>query len=487
MGRIASVKNAIAAWAGGVPRVIATRWPAVKWASHGMLSLVGALVLSLVLIAGLALGPLSPRGARATAAPSAANSASAIAGAGTPSSEAPPSGWDQSIWSPPDTWPSPTGEEPTPTDSPNANSSAPPGTRKPGILAHAKCAMTMGSLPIAVSGNTIYAGCDNDAPVSTASPAPARSLSVLRSFDAGTGRTIATYDIPVPDESIYDLVVDNGLWYSTGPFCFMSCPPSTPHVYRMDPDSHKVTFKLTGWEVTADGLGAVWAERRDQAGPTLMRIDPITFRTTEIPWSAQRVEIGCGALWGFSNSSDYFSTTIARVDPNTGKVLAIYAEPGHVYDLKQTSDGCWASEELAASAGSKGNPARFVKIGPSGIEATSPVFDLLWGAFGLRILDGTFWVMSPFQSSEWTCLQRLDPSSWQLVGTNWALLLFPPGGDGPAYLIDVFAVGVIWAMTESGAPIGDLWRLDIQIPQSPSPSPTISPTLPASPSAGASA
>jgi hypothetical protein len=490
--RVASAKSAIAAWTGGVPRVIATRWPSVRWASHGMLALVGAFALSLVLIAGLALGPLSSAVTRPSASPSVGSSASDLAAGESPSSEPWTTGWAQT----PAIQPNDFSYEPIDTSPPsfetNPDPSAPSGARKPKVLATAACPTVYVLANVVVSGDTIYAACDNPAATTGASPNPAAGLSLIRTFNATTGKTVGTYSVPVLDEGVYHLEVDNGLWYSTGPFCPMGCPVFTPHVRRMDLTSHKVTLDLAGWEVASDGLGYVWAQKHDQVGPALLKIDPATGNTSQIPWKYQRVEVACGALWGLDNSKEWLSTTVARVDPATGNVLASFTDAGYIRDLQQTADGCWAREDLKQPAGSSNNSARFVKIGSSGIAAGSPAFSVSWGD-NLSILDGTFWIFTPPSDSEWTYLQRIDPASWQRVGTVWALRFYPPGWNQAAYVRGLFAAGAIWVMTDSGAPTGDYRRLDIQVgatptpstpspTPAPSPSPSLEPSAPATPS-----
>ena len=464
--RLASIRGAVGprikiarTWAAGTPAWIARRWPSTTWMTRGLLSTAGALGLVVVLVAAVVLGPLSSR--RATAA--------------TPS----PSDWDLAAGlkhasptpdrpydtlGPISTWTFPPTLPPTPAPTPTPGPTAPQGTRLAHILATADCQNYPGQGEIVVE-NTIYATCG-------------LGLGNVSAFDATTGRKLADYIYDVRPEGMTaaHLAIDNGVWFSTVPIgsaCGANCPAWTPRVRRMYMGSSRaITFTLDGWVVAGDGLGYVWAKRPNASGPTQMKIDPATTKTSQIPWAYPEVEIACGALWGATADR----ATVARVDPASGDVLATFAVPGGLKSLHQTQDGCWSVQ--GASYG-PGHDERFVKIGPSGIESGSPAFTI--SDFGsLLIVGSTFWIASFKYSSEpdnWVLLQRVDPSTWQRVGPVWAV---PLGFGDPRWAFA--AGGAMWiqSSTEYG---GDLLRVDVPLGPLPATSPSPSSTPKATPTA----
>jgi hypothetical protein len=483
VGRFASFKTSFLAWAGGVPRVIAGRWPSLTWASHGMLSLVGGLALSLVLMTGLVLGPLSSPASR----PSAAAPASQIAEAASPTpADVTPDPWTEpsaaDYWTPgiPDWYPSAGASDQTeassPTDTPAARPTVPPGATQPSVTASADCGtMSEDGLTIAgwrVSGTIIYSGCENNT--------GSGGLTVVRAFDATNGKALATYKLPTlqaATEGFSSIAIANGLWYSThvAGVCFVpNCPAYTSYVRRLDLSSKQVTFDLSGWYLEGFGLGYVWAARPGFGGSTLLKIDPVTLNTSEIPWhfadDAQAygwLHVVCGALW-WENADG-----VTKVDPATGAVLATFP---HVTGLEDTPDECWGVQTLS-------DGSRFVKIGESEIVASSLPFNLAKPdtysapADQLLVRGTTFWRLSSAYGT-WAYLQRIDPATWQPVGPRWALL-FPSWGNNyspPAPVTGIFvAGGGIWVQISSE--FNYLIRVDIPltplpVAASPKPSPT---------------
>lgn len=181
-----------------------------------------------------------------------------------------------------------------------------------------------------------------------------------------------------------------------------------------------------------------------------MKVNPANGQTSQIPWSYSQVEVACGALWGL-NTDSTGATTIARVDPATGDVLATFTEDGTVQDLAQTSTACWGIESVTGEM-------RFVQIGLSGVESASPTFAVENG--GLFILDGTFWIAWQDTYGSWYRLQRVDPASWQRVGTVWALGFYRHSESDQLESMFV-ANGAVWAETDSE--IMRLWKIDIPL------------------------
>jgi hypothetical protein len=414
-------------------------WAAVRaWAVGRFGFIAVAVGLAVVLGSVIVFGPISGRGGTATVTPSQSPAASEMAAGSQPA------GTGGSGSASPATESSATPIAPAGTES-SATPIAPAGTSRAHVLATGDCPGFDGQRRPVVSGNTIYAICASN------------PLTAIRAIDATTGRTIATYEITDPPGQIAAaLAVDSGLWYSTGRAgaCVEgSCPTLISRVTRLDLASRQVTFSLDGYLLAGDGLGYVWASPYSTS-QTLMKIDPVTLKTSTIPWHYGAVEIACGSLWGLNLSGtwpDPQSTTITRVDPATGSVLATFTEPGVVSGLQQTPAGCWAVDYLGAKAGPDGGQThshRYLNVGSSSIESRSPVFAGSAGNSSLTILDGTFWIN--WTEGEFNLLQRLDPASWQRVGPAWVL---------PEYWCSVIAAGgAIWVQRDL-----TLERLDIPL------------------------
>jgi hypothetical protein len=275
-----------------------------------------------------------------------------------------------------------------------------------------------------VSGNTVYAECP------THDPDGLETIAI----DAINGKVVHKYVLG----EYGGLEIDNGLWYSNFRYggCTSPCESYAQSVYRTDADSGEVTFTLKDWVIADDGLGYVWARPADSSTATALKIDPVTTATSQIPWTYGDLTVACGSLWGFSYHLDPIdspkSTTITRVDPDTGVALATFTENGRVVlDSVQGPDACWAEDYFKTADANTVSPGpeptppdtyQFVRIGLSGVEARSKMFAGDTG-FGDNIvqLDGTFWRNYPGLD---TCryaneVQRLDPATWQVVGPVW--------------------------------------------------------------------
>lgn len=405
------------AWASDRPDAIARRWPSSTWVTRGLLCSIGTAGLAVVLVSVLASGPLSGAGP-GTVSPSAAvgyptaTPGNSIESSNAPTAEHSPAA-DSSL------------AGTSPTDMP----SLPPGTSLARVTARPQCETFTGQGRPTVSGNTIYAICGYDPSADSSaaagsSPAAAQPMTVIHSIDATTGKTIATYPITdPPDQIAARLAVDNGLWYSTtlAGACVDPCPHVTLRLARLDLTSGQVTFSLDGSTLRGDGLGYVWAS---SGGTTLTKIDPVTLKTSTIPWNGGEVEIACGSLWSLARSPQ--GTVITRVDPATGSVLATFTEPGDIRGLQQTPEGCWATDYLGTKTEASGGTRsyRYVRVGSSSVESRSPIFNMSDLGFSpLSILDGTFWLADVRAAADEVTmtLQRLDPSTWQPAGTAWVV------------------------------------------------------------------
>jgi hypothetical protein len=407
------------AWASDRPDAIARRWPSSTWVTRGLLCSIGTAGLAVVLVSVLASGPLSGAGPGTVSPSAAVGYPTATPGNSGESSNAPTAEH------------SPAADSSLAGTSPTDMPSLPPGTSLARVTARPHCETFTGQGRPTVSGNAIYAICGYDpladsSAAAGSSPAADYSPITIRSIDATTGKTIATYPITdLPGQIAARLAVDNGLWYSTdlAGACVYPCTPLTRRLARLDLASGQVTFSLDGSILRGDGLGYVWASPDASGGTILTKIDPVTLKTSTIPWNGGEVEIACSSLWSLARSPQ--GTVITRVDPATGRVLATFTEPGDIRGLQQTPEGCWAIDYLGTKTEASGGTRsyRYVRVGSSSVESRSPIFTLSDLGFSpLSILDGTFWLADERAADEVTVtLRRLDPSTWQPVGTAWVV------------------------------------------------------------------
>jgi hypothetical protein len=163
----------------------------------------------------------------------------------------------------------------------------------------------------------------------------------------------------------------------------------------------------------------------------------------------------CGSKWsltanGLNTSTP--STTLRRLNPANGNVLASFTVPGEVESMQQIGDECWAAEWTGVRDTLMADDQavyRFIRITPTGIDRSSPTYPTGTDA---AIFDGTFWVMTSaiadpsqplgFNENMVTTMQRIDPATWQPTGTAWTYT-----GSAPAFS----AGGSLWAPAPGGA------------------------------------
>ena len=302
---------------------------------------------------------------------------------------------------------------PTPTPTPGPLGSMSPNVQTAKVLTSASCqSWDYQAVPISKDG-VIYAACLGE---------PGVNGEALVAFDAATGKKLAVYS-GFPDVNPLGgfvmtgapLVIDNGIWYSLSLSAFCASPDGCPppaKLYRMDPQTKKVTFSLDGYRVAGDGLGYVWGVSAN----SVIKIDPKTLKTTTFAWPGGDFHLVGNELWSVkeNNADTNEVITFTRVDPANGAVLGTFTEPGRVYFLagnlttmQSTADGTWVVNGY------------FAKLGNSGIEARSPILEPGNGRYGsLLLINGTFWLSVNNDSGD-VSMQRLDPNTWQPVGPQY--------------------------------------------------------------------
>jgi hypothetical protein len=367
-----------------------------------------------------------------------------------------------------------------PTESPSA-SPLPSASPTPGATATAVEATVVARIAdchnqvgwdYAVSGNDLFVVCDAvNSPSSSAAPGG----PYIERVDLTTNKVTATYRYKTPITYIEGLTIaDGSLWWSGifGGSCSGDCR-GWRRLERFDVATGKNTVEIPDVGLVGSSPGYIWV--RDSSTNTgsatvaerpLRGLDPTTGREKgRIPFSMDNAAFACGSLWGMTTSGDATastSTTIARIDPANGKILAQFTVPGYLSSLQSVGGQCWASVKM-----SPGHDAdHFIRIGDSGLEYTSPLVDVTspWGNMStysqtystyVDIQGGFFWLVKDDGVSTAT-LQRLDPSTWQPTGTLWQV-------RASEYLGDPFAIigGSVWAFDNNGGPS----RLDIPLGQ----------------------
>jgi hypothetical protein len=319
----------------------------------------------------------------------------------------------------------------------------------------------------AISGNDLYIICyGSNVPDSDSFPYIARA-------DLTTGKVKATYGTDLVMTYAYTVAVaDGNLWYDVtlGSACI---PPGCDGFHRLerfDVATGKRTLDLPNVELEGSAFGYLWVRDLSPANPNskgqLVKLDPKTGQKKgAIPFDMDRVELACGSLWGLTTSDGTTAnekTTVARIDPADGSILASFTEPGWLFAPQSVGSECWARARCSTDSWPGYDyPDQLVRIGQSGIEDRSPSFaPANQGGTAqpyVAILDGTFWLVSQpadFADQVTVTLQRLDSSTWEPSGPTWRCVATGYPGDALAG-ID----GSIWTYdNDSGVA-----RLDIPL------------------------
>jgi hypothetical protein len=301
-----------------------------------------------------------------------------------------------------------------------------------------------------VSGSDLFVVCSDDG-----------SWPYVARVDLTTNKVSATYRYKTTMTYIEDLaVVDGSLWFdgTFGSACIPGGCDGFRHLERFDVATGKNTLDTPNEQLEVSALGSVWV--RDVNGGTmatqgrLTKLDPRTGKeTASIPFDMDAAWFACGSLWGITRNgwaTADTSTTLARIDPTDGAILARFTIPGLLEGLQSVGGACWAPVAPGGTDLYSADYAdHFVRIGESGVEYTSPQFDLNDHAGGpwwtsVDVQGGAFWLVSDDLDSS-ARLQRLDPSTWQPSGPTWQT-----GASG--YQGDPFAIidGSVWVFDNDG-------------------------------------
>jgi len=306
----------------------------------------------------------------------------------------------------------------------------------------------------AVSGNDLFVVCDaSNSQSSNAGPGGAYVARV----DLSTNKVTATYRYKTAMTYIENIAVDGGsLWFegTFGSACAAPCN-GFRHLERFDVDTGKNTLDLPNVALMGSAVGYTWVSDKnaplDTGGP-LLKLDPKTGKEKgSIPFNMERAQLACGSLWGMSarTGTADTSTAVARIDPADGTVLASFIVPGLLWSLRSVGTECWATVEPGGDSSTASYADHFIRVGDSGVEYTSPFFNLAnqSGSASETFVDiqgGSFWLVSDDGVTTAT-LQRLDPSTWQPTGTPWQ-------GVASGYQGDPFAIigGSVWVFDDAG-------------------------------------
>lgn len=355
----------------------------------------------------------------------------------------------------------------SPSASPRPSASPTPGATATAVEATvvarvADCQNPLG-WDYTVSGNDLFVVCDAaNSPSSTAGPGGPYVARV----DLTTNKVTATYRYKTPMTYIEGLTVDDGsLWFEGifgGSGCAGDCR-GWRRIDRFDVATGENTFEIPDVGLAGSSSGYIWVrDSLTQNGP-LQKLDQNTGQEKgRIPFAMGSAQFACGSLWGITGNNlgtADTSTTVARIDPADGTVLASFTVPGLLHSLQSVGTECWASVEPAGADPYTAYYAdHFVRIGGSGVEYTSPLFHLenRSGSLSETYVDiqgGSFWLVNDDRLTTAT-LQRLDPSTWQPTGTPWQ-----SGASG--YQGDPFAIigGSVWVFDDGGG----ISRLDIPL------------------------
>jgi hypothetical protein len=304
----------------------------------------------------------------------------------------------------------------------------------------ANCASPLG-WSYTVSGSDLYMICyGSNVPDSDDHPYIAR-------VDLATNKVKATYGTDLlMTYSDKVAVADGNLWYDVtlGSACI---PPKCDGFHRLerfDVATGKRTLDRPNVELEGYAAGYLWVRYLSSTNTNskgqLIKLDPKTgAEVARIPFTMDVVQFACGSLWGLTTSDWTMAdekTTVARIDPSDGRILASFVEPGRLSPPQSVGSECWArARSRTANWPGYDYPDHLVRIGQSGIEDRSP--SLVPTDQGdtatahVAILEGTFWLVTePAGPDEITVtLQRLDPSTWQPSGTTWRCVATGYRGD----------------------------------------------------------
>ncbi len=306
----------------------------------------------------------------------------------------------------------------------------------------------------AVSGNDLFVVC---AASDSQNPSAGSGGPYVARVDLTTNKVTATYRYKATMTYIEKMTVDSGiLWFEAivgGSGCAGDCH-GWRRVEGFDVATRKNTVEIPDVELVGSSDGYIWVRDSLAENGPLRKLDPKTGKEKgRIPLNVDAAQVACGSLWGITANNvgtDNPSTTLARIEPSDGRVLASFSVPGLLSSLQSVGSECWGRVAPGASDPYTAYFAdHFIRIGDSGVEYTSPLFypNSRLGPLTETYVDiqaGSFWLVNDDRLTRAT-LQRLDPSTWQPTGTPWR-----SGASG--YQGDPFAIigGSVWVFDDAG-------------------------------------
>jgi hypothetical protein len=286
---------------------------------------------------------------------------------------------------------------------------------------------------------------------------PDSGRQIVARVNLTTNKVIKTYATDMGNGVERGFAVAGGaVWIqiNNGSACSSTCTGFF-HVFRIDLASGKTTRDLV--DRTFVGLEHGYVVVADLSGH-FFGLDPVTGdskgQISSTVAALASADVACGSVWGIDNITSSTSTTVTRIDPATGNVLARFTEPGRIDNIQQVASECWAVAWTGFA--SDDTSYHFVRITPSGIDFRSPIVPT---GTHTEIFDGTFWTLTDgsagtntaTNSNSLTTIQRIDPATWQPTGPVWTYT-----GAAPAFA----AGGSLWA-AQAGEPSPALDRLDV--------------------------
>jgi hypothetical protein len=223
------------------------------------------------------------------------------------------------------------------------------------------------------------------------------------------------------------LAAAGGAVWMMSPCGALQGPPPSVSLSRVDlgTGQPRLVVELDSVSAFAFGLGGVWA-----ADGQLLLLDGESGAVMRrIPWSSFGLQVGCGELWGWSQSPDERNPgwLLDRLDPLTGDVLEEFVMPDTVSPSLVEIDGvCWTH-------------------GPSDLYGVAPGADLVVreSVGATQFAGATSWT-----TTERGVVQQLDPTTGDVWGDAWQLppqdLHLDPKGR-PDWLLQS-AGGSLWLL-----------------------------------------
>ncbi len=380
-----------------------------RFGSRRALAILGAFALVLIVVVGLALGPLHSAGAPAQSSPPPSQAAGSPTAAATPT-------------------PSMAALSPSLVEPPTDDTS----TRTAAVLASVDCPAVSGfDNPTAVSGDLLYVACASGRAV-LAINLSTDTISKIQPLS----RPPTTCQTACPPLMPDGLVVDGGMWVHW----------TDGYLQRLDMDTGQTTTDAQGVKLVGDAFGIVWVQAKPDEVWEIKPQGPLpAVKATAGTWD--RFFIACGEIWD-SWSGKNGTTVLARVDRVSGATtkpeLTVPATI-KTFELVELDSACWLA---GLSTAGTSNPWHVARMSFTGASAC---FSPAWVSAD-RVpfaLDDTDWFW------DGDSLVQLDMSNAQKIGRHWTM----PTPHGKV----VAAKGQVWAQ------IGSLLQR-VDIPLDPIPS-----------------